>query len=108
MKDEQLRQLAGGSEGEPREVVHVSVPTNMVGLLIGRGGDKIKELQERSGARIQVQRDSEAEPSAKDRQVSMFGTKEEVERAQQMVAEIIREAASKDQCRSLLRHQCFV
>jgi len=26
----------------------------MVGLVIGRGGDKIKELQDRSGASIQV------------------------------------------------------
>lgn len=32
----------------------IEVPQAMVGLLIGRGGEKIKELQDRSGANIQV------------------------------------------------------
>lgn len=30
------------------------VPNDRVGLLIGKGGNTIKELQNRSGARIQV------------------------------------------------------
>ena len=35
----------------------VPVPMEMIGRVIGRGGETIRRLQEESGARMQVERD---------------------------------------------------
>ncbi len=38
----------------------VKIPNAMVGLVIGKGGENIKVMIQRSGANIQIQKDTEA------------------------------------------------
>ncbi|XP_031488368.1 uncharacterized protein LOC116256216 [Nymphaea colorata] len=67
----------------------MKVPNNKVGLIIGKGGETIKNMQSRSGARIQIiplhlpPGDTSAE-----RTVQMDGTKEQIEIAKQLVNEV--------------------
>ncbi|XP_054716516.1 probable ATP-dependent RNA helicase DDX43 [Uloborus diversus] len=56
-----------------------------VGKIIGRGGSKIKELQEESGARIKV---IQEDRSASTACVRLFGASEACEKAKQLIEEL--------------------
>ncbi len=62
-----------------------------VGLVIGKGGETIKYLQHQSGARIQVARDADSDPRLSTRQVELTGTPEQINRAEQLVKDVIAE-----------------
>eukprot|EP00898_Chlorokybus_atmophyticus_P004598 jgi/Chlat1/5139/Chrsp33S05137 len=82
----------GGSFGAPTSR-HIMIPNAKVGLVIGKGGETIKYLQNQSGARIQVQRDAESDPSATDRQIELTGTYDQIDRAERLIREVIDGAA---------------
>lgn len=44
----------GGGGGGGRNFVEIMIPGPKVGLIIGKGGETIKQLQERSGAKMVV------------------------------------------------------
>ncbi|KAH9254528.1 hypothetical protein BASA81_007470 [Batrachochytrium salamandrivorans] len=69
---------------------HVRVPTAHVGLVIGKGGETIKSLQQRSGARITVAKESEMESGATARLVTISGNEQSVATAQHLINEIIQ------------------
>eukprot|EP00271_Cylindrocystis_brebissonii_P017295 TRINITY_DN443_c0_g1_i1.p1 TRINITY_DN443_c0_g1~~TRINITY_DN443_c0_g1_i1.p1 ORF type:complete len:587 (+),score=155.31 TRINITY_DN443_c0_g1_i1:135-1895(+) len=85
--------LAKGFGGlpPPGDAVTMRVPNSKVGLIIGRAGDTIKNLQSRSGARIQVQNDREMEPGATERTVTLIGNKRATDMATEMILEVIDE-----------------
>ncbi len=56
------------------------VAPDLVGRIIGRGGETIRRLQDESGARIQIERDAG--------QVKIRGTNAAVEKAQRLVNEV--------------------
>ncbi|MQL89899.1 hypothetical protein Taro_022473, partial [Colocasia esculenta] len=68
------------------------VPNNKVGLVIGKGGETIKNMQAKSGARIQIipLHLPPGDPST-ERTVQIDGTKEQLESAKQLVNEVISE-----------------
>eukprot|EP01018_Ginkgo_biloba_P024934 Gb_31122 [translate_table: standard] len=70
----------------------IDVPNAKVGLIIGKGGETIKYLQHQSGAKIQVARDAESDPSLSFRYVELTGTSEQISRAEQLVKDVIAEA----------------
>ncbi|KAK9712429.1 hypothetical protein K7432_007147 [Basidiobolus ranarum] len=72
-----------------QNTVYVNVPNNKVGLVIGKGGETIRMLQERSGARIAVTPDSARDPSSQDRPVSVIGDEAAIERARALIDEVI-------------------
>jgi polyribonucleotide nucleotidyltransferase len=81
--------------------VQVKVPNNKVGLIIGRGGETIKNLQSRCGVRIQVQNDGETEPGATERLVTLIGNKKATDMAYDLIKEVIDEVnllAAYGQC----------
>ncbi|CAM6113847.1 unnamed protein product [Calypogeia fissa] len=85
-----------GGLGPPGDQVQIKVPNNKVGLIIGRGGETIKNLQGRSGARIQlvplqVQNDGETEPGATERMVTLIGSKKQTDMAHELIKEVIDE-----------------
>ncbi|KAI5816831.1 hypothetical protein BZA77DRAFT_55719 [Pyronema omphalodes] len=43
-----------GENGEDQQTQHISIPADMVGCIIGRGGTKIQEIRRTSGARISI------------------------------------------------------
>ncbi|XP_019423653.1 PREDICTED: far upstream element-binding protein 2-like isoform X1 [Lupinus angustifolius] len=72
------------------EQIQLQVPNEKVGLIIGRGGETIKSLQTKSGARIQLipQHLPEGDNS-KERTVQVTGDKKQIEIAQEMIKEVM-------------------
>lgn len=62
-----------------------------VGVLIGKAGETIRLLQNNSGARIQITRDSEADPNSSTRPVELTGTVENINKAEKLIREVIAE-----------------
>ncbi|KAJ4964578.1 hypothetical protein NE237_016427 [Protea cynaroides] len=69
----------------------IEIPNGKVGVIIGKGGDTIKYLQLQSGARIQVTKDTEADPYAQTRHVELTGTPEQISRAEQLIKDVLAE-----------------
>ncbi|KAJ3158223.1 Far upstream element-binding protein 1 [Irineochytrium annulatum] len=67
----------------------MEVPANKVGLVIGRGGETIKMLQEKSGAKIAVVPDSASDPKANTRTVNITGSEDQIENAKSLIGEIV-------------------
>ncbi|XP_031474174.1 uncharacterized protein LOC116246440 [Nymphaea colorata] len=70
----------------------IEVPNNKVGVLIGKAGDTIRYLQYNSGAKIQITRDVDADPSSTTRSVELIGTPENINKAEQLIKDVIAEA----------------
>ncbi|KAJ2779519.1 hypothetical protein GGI15_003847 [Coemansia interrupta] len=68
-------------------MVMVSVPSAKVGLIIGRGGESIREIQRVSGARVQVEPDDGS--GAPERVVKVSGAPEQIESARARIMEIV-------------------
>jgi far upstream element-binding protein len=66
-----------------------SVPDKCVGLIIGRGGESINEIQRRSGARVNIVHESQSVSGR--RPVNLFGTDEANERARELIEVIVRQ-----------------
>jgi far upstream element-binding protein len=76
----------GDSEG-----AEIPVPRALVGYIIGRGGETIRELQMKSGAHIQIQREEENAPPNADRIVSISGSEDTIEVAKKLIQNLIDE-----------------
>ncbi|KAL4296645.1 hypothetical protein GQ457_12G021000 [Hibiscus cannabinus] len=70
----------------------IDIPQNRVGVIIGKAGETIKYLQLQSGAKIQVQRDTDADPSSVTRPVELVGTAEQIAKAEQLINDVLAEA----------------
>ena len=81
---------AGGMAGQGEGHMYSKsfhIPNDMVGKLIGKGGDTLKRIQYMSGARIQV---DHTHTQGEQRQVTVSGQSQtSVDRAHQMAMEII-------------------
>ncbi|WOL09086.1 hypothetical protein Cni_G17839 [Canna indica] len=81
-----------GSVQAGAEQFQMKVPNNKVGLVIGKGGESIKNMQAKSGARIQViPLHLPPGDTSTERTVYIDGTKEQIEAAKQLVNEVISE-----------------
>ncbi|XP_026423519.1 far upstream element-binding protein 1-like isoform X2 [Papaver somniferum] len=70
----------------------MKVPSNKVGLVIGKGGETIKGMQLNSGARIQlIPLHPPPGDTSTERTVYIDGTEEQIEAAKQLVNEVISE-----------------
>ena len=65
------------------------MPNECVGLIIGKGGDTIRSLQLKSGARIQVAK--KQIPNSNLRNVFIEGSLEKYEKARRMIDDIVEE-----------------
>ncbi|XP_075476410.1 uncharacterized protein LOC142517831 [Primulina tabacum] len=84
------RRMTGQPSGTDPFVI--MVPNNKVGLVIGKGGETIKNMQARTGARIQViPLHLPPGDASKERTVQIDGTSEQIEAAKQLVYEVISE-----------------
>eukprot|EP00124_Ichthyophonus_hoferi_P001540 Ihof_evm10s82 gene=Ihof_evmTU10s82 len=80
--------MGGGAEGIER--VEIETPRHKVGLIIGRGGEKIRELEERTGARIQIAQDN---PNSQDMKLATItGPRAAVEHAKKLIETILKES----------------
>ncbi|KAG1346671.1 far upstream element-binding protein 3 [Cocos nucifera] len=84
------RKFGGGQVGAEQFIM--KVPNNKVGLVIGKGGETIKNLQAKSGARIQlIPLHLPPGDTSTERTVQIDGTKEQIESAKQLVNEVTSE-----------------
>lgn len=65
------------------------IPTGMVGWVIGKGGENIRDIQARTGASVQVQRESEMLPGETERKVSIAGQPGSVAAAKAIISTMI-------------------
>lgn len=79
-------QMGGGVNGQPFVVETLTIPNGKVGLIIGKRGAAIRELQRRSGAKIQVTKDDSAIQSDGSRPVTITGIRSQVDEAKGMIA----------------------
>ena len=78
------RETPPPSPGDARETVRC--PQALVGRLIGKGGDTIKDLQRRSGARIQIDQNY---PEGQPRLVTVEGAAQCVRAGVELVRSLI-------------------
>jgi KH domain len=52
--------VCGLSESEEKADLEIKVPTNKVKLIVGAGGEKIKEIQRKSKCRLQIKKEDSA------------------------------------------------
>ena len=64
---------------------HLVVPANVIGKIIGRGGEMIRELQSKSQAKIQVDHTGAGGVDPTQRQVTVTGTEQSVVKAEEMI-----------------------
>ncbi|KAI8387528.1 hypothetical protein BD560DRAFT_320612 [Blakeslea trispora] len=81
----------GSGMGRNDERVFVTVPSSAVGLIIGRGGETVRSMQEQSGARVKI--DPTSDPNSKERTVNISGDPKSVSIAKQMVEDKVAEAS---------------
>ena len=63
----------------------IQVPANVIGKIIGRGGEMIRELQNKSQAKIQVHHAAGADLDPSLRRVTVTGTRLSVTKAEEMI-----------------------
>ncbi|RHY35406.1 hypothetical protein DYB32_000123 [Aphanomyces invadans] len=85
LKQEQLRH----GYGDDNTTLNIPVPKSLVGLIIGKGGETIRELQGKSGCHIQVARENEVNPDLTERTVMCSGTPAQVEIAKQLITDLL-------------------
>lgn len=91
----------GGPGGPPRPGMgsnayeEIMIPGSKVGLIIGKGGETIKQLQERTGAKMVVVQDGPGQEMEKPLRIS--GDPQKVEHAKQLVFELIQDKGDQQQ-----------
>jgi far upstream element-binding protein len=78
--------------------MQIMVPDRTVGLIIGRGGETIRDLQERSGCHVNIVGEQKSVNGL--RPVNLIGSREAASRAKEMIMEIVesdsKTSATKD------------
>merc|ERR1719384_1116984 len=84
----------GGGGAGGGGMFEMMVPGVKVGLIIGKGGETIKQLQERSGAKIIIVQDSPE--AAQEKPLRITGDPNAVETAKELVSEILSQNDDRD------------
>ena len=75
--------------GPPSALAYIiPIPDDCVGLIIGKGGETIRQLQLESGAKVQVAKKMIEDTGM--RNVLVEGPDEKFQRAKEMIEEIVR------------------
>ncbi|XP_047228800.1 far upstream element-binding protein 3 isoform X2 [Girardinichthys multiradiatus] len=74
-------------------IQQILIPANKVGLVIGKGGETIKQLQERTGVQMIMIQDDPM-PTGADKPLRISGDPHKVQQARELVVKLIRD---KDQ-----------
>merc|ERR1719456_2136541 len=88
------RERSGAGVKDNPNACTLKVPHELIGMLIGRGGETIKEIKKESGARVDIQKEA-LEPGSPDRFVHITGPPECVEFAKKMVEDMLGRARER-------------
>uniref|UniRef100_A0A7N6FJQ3 K Homology domain-containing protein n=1 Tax=Anabas testudineus TaxID=64144 RepID=A0A7N6FJQ3_ANATE len=78
------------TNGQNGTIHEMMIPAGKAGLVIGKGGETIKQLQERAGVKMILIQDASQGPNV-DKPLRIIGEPYKVQQAQEMVHEILRE-----------------
>uniref|UniRef100_A0AAQ4QBR8 K Homology domain-containing protein n=1 Tax=Gasterosteus aculeatus aculeatus TaxID=481459 RepID=A0AAQ4QBR8_GASAC len=78
------------TNGQNGSVHEMMIPAGKAGLVIGKGGETIKQLQERAGVKMILIQDASQGPNV-DKPLRIIGDPYKVQQAEEMVQEILRE-----------------
>nr|XP_022288251.1 far upstream element-binding protein 3-like isoform X5 [Crassostrea virginica] len=84
----------GGDSGGGQTAVEVMVPGNKVGVVIGKGGETIRQLQRRGGVKMVIIQGDNI-PSALEKPLRISGDPHQCQRAKEMVLELLAEGEMK-------------
>ena len=73
--------------------ISINVPASLIGRVIGKSGDMIRQIQDQSGARLKIA--SEVTPGTTDKQITFSGTEQAMTAALDMVTKIMQEAPQR-------------
>jgi far upstream element-binding protein len=76
------------SYGSGGNTITVTVPSNKVGLVIGRGGETIRSLESQSGAKIAIVPENPGERSY-ERTINVTGNDDAISRAKSLIEDIV-------------------
>uniref|UniRef100_A0A667ZMV7 KH-type splicing regulatory protein n=1 Tax=Myripristis murdjan TaxID=586833 RepID=A0A667ZMV7_9TELE len=82
-----FHESTNGQAGSMQEMI---IPAGKAGLIIGKGGETIKQLQERAGVKMILIQDGSQPPNI-DKPLRIIGDPYKVQQAKEMVNEILRE-----------------
>lgn len=104
VKQQQLGAVGGGSSGGDGVYgpgsgdayqIELRVPNNMVGLIIGKGGENIVRIQSQLGVHAQIAKEHEMLPGETLRSIVLKGTPSNVNEAKSRIDEIINAQIAK-------------
>ncbi|KAG9340410.1 hypothetical protein JZ751_021523 [Albula glossodonta] len=78
------------TNGRSGSVQEMMIPAGKAGLIIGKGGETIKQLQERAGVKMILIQDGSQAPNM-DKPLRIIGEPYKVQQARELVQEILRE-----------------
>ncbi|XP_048844482.1 far upstream element-binding protein 1 isoform X2 [Brienomyrus brachyistius] len=84
------------SDGQGMAVQEILVPATKAGLVIGKGGETIKQLQERAGVKMVMIQEGPQNTGA-DKPLRISGEPFKVQQAKEMVMELIRDQGFREQ-----------
>merc|ERR1712127_503431 len=70
------------------------IPNNLVGLVIGRGGEQIKKIQSESQCKIRIASESDGTP---ERSCTLIGSQEQIDMAKQLLADVVSRGQNREQ-----------
>lgn len=82
----------GGGNGGDKITDSVFVPSEAVGMIIGKGGETIKDMQNTTGCKINVSPSSG--PGETEREIGLVGPKDSIERAKRAIADKVEAVVS--------------
>ncbi|KAK6726615.1 hypothetical protein RB195_004751 [Necator americanus] len=83
--------LYGGYPGQNSiQTTQVTIPSDLGGTIIGRGGDRINRIRDESGAQIQLEPSSGQE----ERVITITGTQTQIHAAQYLLQQCVRQSAA--------------
>ncbi|CEP09950.1 hypothetical protein [Parasitella parasitica] len=80
--------MGGGHHAQGGNTVTIRIPVNKVGLVIGRGGETIRDLEERSRAKILIASDSTGD-SQQERVINIMGDDAATQMAKSLIDDIV-------------------
>jgi len=69
------------------------IPENLVGLVIGRGGEQIKRLQSDSGCKIRIAREGDG---TQERTCTLTGSQLCIDEAKRMLGEVVQRGMNRE------------
>jgi far upstream element-binding protein len=96
---EQQRRLKQATDYNQGNKEEVPVPNDLVGLVIGRGGETVKSINQRTGAVVFIPK--ECEPGKSERTFVISGTPEARAQARQEILEKVQEGLRNQQLKAL-------